>query len=215
MWLLRMVSAVRVIHNTNRKIGILMLPWQHWFCLYFCTTILVSFDQSMSWSNTQAFVTPSDGNLVMCRNMHTKIIIIIIIFDLLLMISLVPWNKCVFMKFRVFTIDDKYCITFFIVSHLMLLAIHYYTMSSFHILIEQNINSQESHVLSVIWCVSEEPVQCTWCTWFTRVLSFGTFEWTPSIFPYCAQGNKRLLSFSDVQFSAVIVPVAHCLRGSQ
>lgn len=46
-------------------------------------------------------------------------------------------------------------------------------------------------------------------------LSVPFVEWMPSIFPYCTRGRGRLLSFSSVQFSPVIVPVAHCLSDSQ
>lgn len=48
------------------------------------------------------------------------------------------------------------------------------------------------------------------CSLFDTVV-----EWMPSIFPYGTQGRGRLLSFSNVQFSPVIVPVAHCLSDSQ
>lgn len=49
-----------------------------------------------------------------------------------------------------------------------------------------------------------------------QVLSFAAFvEWMSSIFSYCTRGTRRLLSFSDVQFSAVIVPVAHRFSDSQ
>lgn len=47
------------------------------------------------------------------------------------------------------------------------------------------------------------------------VCSLSAVEWMPSIFPYCTRGRGRLLSFSNMQFSPVIVPVARCLSDSQ
>lgn len=60
--------------------------------------------------------------------------------------------------------------------------------------------------------VLEEHVRCTRGT---GALSLPAVEWTPSIIPYCTRGRGRLLSFSNVQFSPVIVPVARCLSDSQ
>ena len=114
-----------------------------------------------------------------------------------------------------------YCSLFIVAYNLLYcMLLPYYNRSTVQLndCHEKNVplKQKKSNIWGILFCVysflkSVYTVHCApACS-----LSVPFVEWMPSIFPYCTRGRGRLLSFSNVQFSPVIVPVAHCLSDSQ